>query len=79
MSDFETEAIRYFTEDVGPGMLQRIDGVNCFSRLPEFWFWRSRLNRMVKRGMLISKPMGSVWPSCNGMLAYGISARAGHD
>jgi len=76
MSEFEAEAVRYFTEDVGPGMLQRVDGVNCFSKLPEFWFWRSRLNKLVKRGVLISRPMGSIWPSCNGMTAYGISASA---
>ena len=79
MSEFQTEAVRYFTEDVGPGVLQRVDGVNCFSRLSDFWFWRIRLNKLVKRGILISKPMGSIWPSCDGMLAYGISARTSHE
>lgn len=65
-------ALRYFREQVGYGRTQRIDGVECFSPLPQFWFWRFRLNRMVRKGLLMRRSIGSFWPSCNGMPAYGL-------
>lgn len=75
MRRFEDAALTYFRERVGPGMLQRIDGVETFSPLPQFWFWRTRLNRMVKKGLLVKRSTGSFWPSLDGMPAYGLSRK----
>lgn len=76
MSKFEEVALSYFAQKVGPGVLQRIDGVECFSPLSRFWFWRWRLRRMVRKGLLVRRGIGSIWPSCDGMPAYGISPEA---
>ena len=70
--DFEAEAIRYFRDSVPAGMMQRIDGIEL-SRLSEFWFWRWRLDRLVKRGVLSRRSTRSFWRSCDGMPAYGIT------
>lgn len=70
---FEQAAVRYFKTQVPPNHFQRIDGVECFSPLSNFWFWRFRLNRLVSRGVLQSKVFGSIWPSCRKMRSYGIS------
>lgn len=69
---FRQTALSYFRDSVGDGNLQRIDGVACFSPLPKFWFWRSRLAWLVRRGDLVKKSTRSFWPSCNGMPAYGL-------
>lgn len=66
---FRQTALSYFPDQVGEGNLQRIDGVACFSPLPKFWFWRSRLAWMVRRGDLVKKSTRSFWPSCDGMSA----------
>ena len=77
---FERVALRYFHREVGPGRVQRIDGIECFSPLPDYWFWRYRLNRMVKNGLLVRRSVGSFWPSCDGMPAYGLKAKdASHE
>lgn len=68
---FEKEALRYFKEEVPSGYTQRIDGIECFSKLSEFWFWRYRLHRMASRGLIKRSYHGSIWASCNGMVAYG--------
>lgn len=72
---FEATAVEYFTSEVGPKNIQRIDGVECFSPLPGFWFWKIRLNHLVRRGLLVKKPIRSIWRSCDGMPGYGIAAR----
>lgn len=73
MKTFENEALRYFRDEVGAGVVQRIDGIACFSSLSEFWFWRFRLNRMVRKGLLTKRIVGSIWASCNSMPWYGIA------
>lgn len=75
MSKFEKEALDYFKNIVGPGMLQRIDGIECFSTLPNFWFWKFRLNRMVRKGLLIKRKTSSFLPTYDGMMSYGITWR----
>ena len=72
---FEEKAVRYFSTQVPPGHFQRIDGVECFSPLSEHWFWRFRLNRLVRRGVLQSRVLGSIWLSCRNMPSYGIAAK----
>ena len=72
MSEFKDVALTYFRDEVGAGMMQRIDGVACFSPLPKFWFWRIRLEMLVRRGLLKKRRFGSIWPSCDGMPGYGI-------
>lgn len=72
MSKFTDVALQYFRDDVGPGQLQRIDGVRCFSPLPRFWFWHLRLKMMVRRGQLTARRTRSIWKSCDGMPAYGL-------
>lgn len=69
---FEQQALKYFTEQVAVGSYQRIDGVEVFSGLSKFWFWRRRLDRLVKRGVLRKIVTYSFWPSSNGMPAYGL-------
>jgi hypothetical protein len=76
MSDFERTVLAYFRDEVGMGVIQRIDGIECFSPLPKFWFWRSRLNRMVRKGLLKRRGIGSIWPSCDGMPGYGLASPA---
>jgi hypothetical protein len=71
---FEETAIEYFRDEVGAGMIQRIDGIECFSPLPKFWFWRIRLSLLVRRGLLVKKGFPSIWRSCDGMPAYGIAS-----
>jgi hypothetical protein len=68
---FEVVVEEYFKTKVPKGQIQRIDGIECFSPLPGFWFWRQRLNRMVKRGILVRKETRSYWKSCDGMPGYG--------
>lgn len=77
---FEETAIAYFSdpEKVGVGRLQRIDGIECFSPLPKFWFWRLRLRLLARKGVLKRIRTRSIWASCNGMPAYGIGERNGH-
>lgn len=70
---FDHEALRYFSREVPPRYFQRIDGVACFSPLSDYIFWKWRLNRLVRRGVLKSKPTSSIWPSCNGMPAYALA------
>lgn len=72
-SSFREVALHYFTTQVGVGMVQRIDGIECFSPLSGYWLWRIRLNRLVRRGDLIKKPIPSIWRSCNGMPGYGLA------
>ena len=74
---FQQTAMTYFRDQVGPGMLQRIDGIACFSPLSDYWFWRFRLNRRVARGELTRRAMGSFWRSCDGMPAYGLPSQKG--
>lgn len=71
---FEKTAVAYFEAEVGHGMIQRIDGIACFSPLPKFWFWRIRLAILVRRGLLVKKGFPSYWRSLDGMPAYGIAA-----
>ncbi len=72
---FEKTAIEYFRDEVGVGMIQRIDGIECFSPLPKFWFWRIRLALLVRRGQLVKKEFPSIWRSCDGMPGYGIASQ----
>ncbi|MBA8822273.1 hypothetical protein FHW00_004639 [Ochrobactrum sp. P6BSIII] len=71
--DFERVAVDYFTNEVGHGYSQRIDGIECFSPLPRYWFWRFRLNRLVSKGILQRRYFGSFWPSCSRLPSYGIA------
>lgn len=73
---FEKTAVEYFEKEVGPGMLQRIDGIECFSPLSDFWFWRIRLALLVRKRVLVKRAIGSIWASCNGMPGYGLAAAA---
>lgn len=73
---FEKTAIEYFRDEVGAGMIQRIDGIECFSPLPKFWFWRIRLAILVRRKLLVKKGIRSIWRSCDGMPGYGIASQA---
>lgn len=74
MSLFRETAVAYFRDEVGPGMLQRIDGIRCFSPLTKFWFWQLRLDFLVREGVLQRRRMGSIWRSCDGMPAYGLAS-----
>ena len=76
MKTFEETALAYFRDEVGAGVIQRIDGIECFSPLPKFWFWRFRLNRMARKGLLTRRGIGSIWASCDGMPGYGIATPA---
>jgi hypothetical protein len=49
--NFAKTAVEYFEKEVGRGMIQRIDGVECFSPLSDFWFWRIRLAMLVRKGV----------------------------
>lgn len=62
----------YFRDEVGPGFIQRIDGIECFAPFTDMWFWRFRLDLMVTKGLLIRRGIGSIWPSCDGMPGYGL-------
>ncbi|NTF16833.1 hypothetical protein G6L37_00140 [Agrobacterium rubi] len=75
-SSFRRVAVDYFETEVGHGMIQRIDGIRCFSPLPRFWFWRFRLAILVKRGLLVKTGFPSIWRSLDGMAAYGIADRS---
>lgn len=75
MRSFENEAVEYFSTQVPPGHFQRVDGVECFSRLSEYWFWRWRLERLVRRGVLRSKVFGSIWRSCSNLPSYAIATK----
>lgn len=67
---FEEEAVEYFTTEVPAGNYQRIDGVECFSPLSAHWFWRRKLDKLVKKGVLKKKVFGSMWKSCQNMPSY---------
>lgn len=69
---FRRSALDYFSNEVGDRMVQRIDGIACFSPLRKYWFWKLRLNLMVARGELTRKGVRSIWKSCDGMPAYGL-------
>jgi hypothetical protein len=71
--DFESVAVDYFTNEVRPGYSQRIDGIEVFSPLAKFWFWKFRLNRLVRKGVLERRYFGSIWASCSRMPSYGIA------
>lgn len=71
---FQKTAIEYFRDEVGAGMIQRIDGIECFSPLPKFWFWRIRLALLARRGLLVKKGIRSIWRSLDGMPGYGIAS-----
>lgn len=73
---FRETAIDYFRNEVGPDRIQRIDGIECFSPLPKFWFWRIRLALLVCDGVLVKKGIRSIWRSCDGMPGYGIAKAA---
>jgi hypothetical protein len=75
---FEQVAVEYF-KTIPEGYVQRIDGVECFSPLSKFWFWRWRLDRLVKRGILKRHATSSIWASCNGMPAYALSPEPSDD
>lgn len=74
LSVFEREALSYFQEKVPAGYTQRIDGIACFSPLSGYRFWRWRLDRMVKKGLLRRRGHPSIWRSCDGMPGYGLPA-----
>ena len=74
---FEQIAVRYFTTQVSVNGFQRVDAVECFSPLSEFWFWEFRLNRLVRRGVLRSRKFGSIRASCRDMRSYGIALEGG--
>jgi hypothetical protein len=74
-SSFEKAAVEYFKDEVGAGMIQRIDGIESFSPLPTFWFWRFRLALLARRGLLVRKGFPSIWRSCDGMPGYGIASK----
>lgn len=73
-NSFKKTAIEYFRDEVGADMIQRIDGIECFSPLPKFWFWRIRLALLVLRKLLVKKKVSSIWRSCDGMPGYGIAS-----
>lgn len=73
MTEFEQEAIAYFRRELPQGYYQAEDGVAVFSQLPRYWFWRYRLRRMVKRGLLRTVAVRSIWRSYNGTPAYGLA------
>ena len=70
---FNDAAMHYFENVVGVGVFQRIDGVECFSPLSDYWFWRIRLGILVKRGLVQKRVFGSIWKSCRHMPSYGIA------
>jgi hypothetical protein len=70
---FEKAAVRYFSTQVPGGQYQRIDGIDCFSPLSDYWFWRLRLNSLVRRGILRRRVFGSIWLSCRKMPSYGLA------
>lgn len=74
---FEKAAIRYFSEQVPTNTYQRIDGIECFSPLSDYLFFRMRLNRLVRRGILKTKTFGSVWLSCRRMPSYALAKPTG--
>jgi hypothetical protein len=71
---FKAAALRYFQDQVPKGYLQRIDRISCFSPLPDYWFWRTRLRIMAKRGVLARRTFGSVWASGANLPSYGLPA-----
>ena len=70
---FPKAAIDYFQHEVGSGVVQRIDGVEAFSPLSKYLFWKIRLNLLVRRGLLVKRTFHSIWASCRGMPWYGIA------
>jgi hypothetical protein len=70
--DFESVALEYFRTQVPKGMVQRLDGVECYSTLSGYLFWHWRLNRMAKRGLLRKTKYPTIWRSLKGMPAYGL-------
>lgn len=58
---------------------QRIDGLRCEPGVVErdWWFFRYRLRRMERAGLIDSIRTSSWWPSCDGMPAFRIT-EAGH-
>lgn len=69
---FEDAALQYFNAQVPVGFSQRIDGIACFSPLPKYWFWKWRLNRMVRKGLLRRVYHGSMFASASSMPWYGL-------
>jgi hypothetical protein len=77
-TEFEKTAIEYFRDEVGAGMIQRIDGIECFSPLPKFWFWRIRLSMLVRRRLLVkrdSRASGGAVTACPAMGLHRILPR----
>lgn len=70
---FEQKVIDYFLEQVPEGCLQRIDGIRSFAPFGDTWLLRWRLNRLVRKGVLKKRSAGSMWPSLDGMPAYGLN------
>jgi hypothetical protein len=73
LSKFERTALLYFRDAVGYESIQRIDGIDCFSPLSDFWFWKIRLSRMVKKGLLKRESISSIWASTRHLPWYGIT------
>lgn len=74
MSAFEKAAVKYFTEEVGEGRTQRLDGIQCFSPLSRFWFLKLRLDLLVSRGVLARTYHSSIFRSARIMPWYGLPA-----
>jgi len=69
---FQSAALEYFRTQVPEGSLQALDGVAAFSDLNSYWFWRFRLDRMVRKGLLRRGKIRSYFPSYDGTPTYGL-------